>query len=280
MDRPSVDLWLSRRPVVRFTFGQVRNLFPTACVATAVTVCTVVAEEILVPVLVRPESRPGPDSIRRILAAPEWPIDGVSSARRRRITRVADDLAEQQERFEREALPFLDQLYAAAMRMTRNPADAEDLVQETFLRAYRTFDNFEPGTNCRSWLLTILYSVFINRYHRKRRAPEPRPLEELEQRPLWARDGQDWEAPFLAAAARGAWGVSGTVEAALRKLPEVYRHAVLAVDVEGLTYEEAATALSCPIGTVRSRLARARRLLAVELAEYARDLGLTASSHA
>jgi len=182
--------------------------------------------------------------------------------------------------FEAEALPHLDSLWAAARRLTHHrEADAEDLVQETFLRAYRTFDNFERGTNARSWLLTILYSVFINRYHREQRAPESSPLEHLERRPLWARDGEDWEAPFLAAAARGAWGVSGTVEAALRKLPEVYRHAVLAVDLEGLTYEEASTALSCPIGTVRSRLARARRQLAAELADYAKGLGLTGSAH-
>jgi RNA polymerase sigma-70 factor (ECF subfamily) len=179
--------------------------------------------------------------------------------------------------FEAEALPHLSALWAAARRLLRGGDDAEDLVQETYLRAYRTFGNFEPGTDSRSWLFTILYSVFINRYHRRRRAPESRPLDDLERQPLWARDGDDWEAPFLAAAARGAWGVSGTVEAALRKLPEAYRHAVLAVDVEGLTYEEAATALSCPIGTIRSRLARARRQLAVELADYAREQGLTGS---
>jgi len=182
--------------------------------------------------------------------------------------------------FEAEALPHLRSLWTAARRLAREDADAEDLVQETYLRAYRTFDNFVRGTNSRSWLFTILYSVFINRYHRQRRAPESRPLEDLERQPLYARDGEDWEAPFLAAAARGSWGVSGTVEAALRKLPQVYRHAVLAVDVEGLTYEEAASALSCPIGTVRSRLARARRQLAAELADYARDLGLTGSAHA
>ena len=182
--------------------------------------------------------------------------------------------------FEAEALPHLDSVWAAARRLARRKdADAEDLVQETYLRAYRTFDNFRPGTNGRSWLLTILYSVFINRYHRERRAPESRTLEDLESRPLWARDGEDWEAPFLAAAARGAWGVSDTVAAALEELPELYRQAVLAVDLEGLTYEEAATALSCPIGTIRSRLARARRLLAAELAEYARGLGLTGSAN-
>jgi RNA polymerase sigma-70 factor, ECF subfamily len=180
--------------------------------------------------------------------------------------------------FEVEALPHLRSLWAAARRLAHRDADAEDLVQETYLRAYRTFDNFRPGTNGRAWLLTILYSVFINRYHRERRRPESRPLEELESRPLNELAGEDWEAPLLAAASAGAWGMSGTVEMALRKLPAAYRHTVLAVDVEGLTYDEAATALSCPIGTVRSRLARARRLLAAELADYAQGLGHTTRS--
>lgn len=180
--------------------------------------------------------------------------------------------------FEAEALPHLRSLWAAARRLAHRDADAEDLVQETYLRAYRTFDNFRPGTNGRAWLLTILYSVFINRYHRERRRPESRPLEELESRPLHELAGEDWEASLLAAAAAGAWGMSGTVEMALRKLPAAYRRTVLAVDVEGLTYDEAATALSCPIGTVRSRLARARRLLAAELADYAHGLGHTTGS--
>lgn len=177
--------------------------------------------------------------------------------------------------FEDEALPHLSTLWSTAKRLARRDADAEDLVQESYLRAYRTFDNFRPGTNARSWLLTILYSVFINRYHRERRRPESRPLEELGSRPLPAAGGEDWEAPFLAAASAGTWGMSENVEKALRQLPAVYRHTVLAVDVGGLTYEEAATALSCPVGTVRSRLARARRMLATELADHASALGHT-----
>lgn len=176
--------------------------------------------------------------------------------------------------FEAEALPHLGRLWAAAYRFVRQPADAEDLVQETYLRAYRAFEGFARGTNCRAWLLTILYSVFVNRYHRQRLEPTAVAVEELEARARRLQADQDWEAPMLAAAAAGTWGVGETVEAALRGLPAEYREAILMVDVEELSYEEAAAALGCPVGTVRSRLSRGRRLLASELAEYARSLGL------
>src|SRR5687768_5920470 len=174
--------------------------------------------------------------------------------------------------FEAEALPHLGRLWAAARRLARQDADAEDLVQETYLRAYRTFGNFAPGTNSRAWLLTILYSVFVNRYHRQRLEPESRPIEELEARAVRTLLAEDWERPLLEAAAADAWGLGKTVAAALQGLPEVYRAAVLLVDVEELSYEEAAAALGWPLGTVKSRLARARRLLAAALADYARAL--------
>jgi RNA polymerase sigma-70 factor (ECF subfamily) len=180
--------------------------------------------------------------------------------------------------FEAEALPHLDRLYAVARRLAPAGVDPEDLVQETVLRAYRTFDNYRPGTNCRAWLLTILHSVFVNRFRRWQREPEAQPPEELERRAGRDRPTEDWEGPLLAAAAAGTWGTGAEVEAALRNLPDEYREAMLLVDVEELTYEEAAGALGCPVGTVRSRLHRARRRLAGELAAYARQLGYSAGT--
>jgi len=187
-----------------------------------------------------------------------------------------DPRAERRRAFEAEALPHLPRVWAAARRLLRSgvAADAEDLVQETYLRAYRTFDNFERGTNARAWLLTILYSIDANRRRRSHREPEAWPDDELEARAARTGSGTDWQAAPLAAATAGEWGAGETVGAALGRLPEPFRLAVLAVDLEGLTYEEAAAALDCPVGTVRSRLSRARRRLAAELAAHARRLGL------
>jgi RNA polymerase sigma-70 factor (ECF subfamily) len=193
------------------------------------------------------------------------------------VTSERESGAERRRAFEAEALPHLPRIYAAARRLrwaAGGAADAEDLVQETYLRAYRTFDNFERGTNARAWLLTILYSIDANRRRRSRREPEAWPDDDLEARAARACAGIDWQAASLAAATAGAWGAGETVTAALKRLPEPFRTAVLAVDLEGLTYEEAAAALDCPIGTVRSRLARARRRLAAELAGFARRRGL------
>jgi len=184
--------------------------------------------------------------------------------------------AELRRSFEAEALPHLDRLWAAARRLVLQDADAEDLVQETLLRAYRTFRNFTPGTNSRAWLLTIPHSVFVNRRQRARLEPQARPPEELEAEAIRFLVAEDWEVPLIEAASAEAWGLGRTAAAALRSLPETQRAAVLLVDVEGFTYEEAARALDCPIGTVRSRLARARRRLAADLAAYARTLGLSA----
>jgi RNA polymerase sigma-70 factor, ECF subfamily len=137
------------------------------------------------------------------------------------------------------------------------------------LRAYRTFDGFTSGTNARAWLLTILYSIFVNQYHRARRTPQHVSIDDLEFR--YARELAAPEAattdPF-----QGAW-TEHEIEAALRELPEAFRATVLLVDVEELSYEEAAAALGCAVGTVRSRLFRARRILAVALADLARQRG-------
>jgi len=181
-----------------------------------------------------------------------------------------DDAAERQARFESLALPFMRALYNTALRLTGNADEAGDLLQETYLRAYRTFDNFRPGTNCKAWLFTILHSVFINSRLKARREVGPLPVDELEERfHLFV------EPPEGGSGDVEAWGAhwTGEVEAALRALPEAFRAAVLLVDVQELTYEEAGTALGCPVGTVRSRLFRGRRLLFAALQHYALRAG-------
>ena len=171
-------------------------------------------------------------------------------------------------RFETTALPLLGVVHRHAVRLTRDAEVARDLVQETCLRAYRTFDNFRPGTNCRAWLLTILHSIFVNRYRKERREPRTVSLEELEERFHRSLESGD-SAPELALT---TW-TDPEVETALEELPDSFRAAVLLVDVEEFSYEEAAAALGCPVGTVRSRLSRARRILCAALQEHARRRG-------
>jgi RNA polymerase sigma-70 factor (ECF subfamily) len=174
--------------------------------------------------------------------------------------------SEKRERFEKTALPFLPAVHGTARRLTRNSEDARELAQETFLRAYRTFAGFRPGTNCKAWLLTILYSIFVNRYHKEKRAPKTIPLEGLEERLPAAPE------PAGPAGRPPEWS-DAEVEAAFARLPDGFQAILLLVDVEELTYEEAAVALSCPVGTVRSRLFRARKLLAAALEDHARRAG-------
>ncbi len=170
------------------------------------------------------------------------------------------------ERFSATALPFMRNVYGAALRMCGKPDVAEDVAQETYLRAYRTFDRFEPGTNCKAWLLTIMQSVLINRYHYAQRHPESA-LDALSP----DADVFATSDPRLVAIVDHA--PAPAVEAALAALPEEFRAAVVLVDVEELSYEEASRALQCPIGTVRSRLFRARRLLFAALHDHAQRAG-------
>ncbi len=186
----------------------------------------------------------------------------------------SDDPREERRRaFERETIPHLPTIHAAARRLARRPVEADDLVQETYLRAYRTFDSFRPGTNSRAWLFTILGTVNLNRARRAHREPELQAPEDLELTATRALLEVDWEGSFLSATFAGEWGAGEQVDQAMRKLSDDAREIVFLVDVDGLSYEEAAMALDCPVGTVRSRLSRARRALALELLAYARSLG-------
>lgn len=173
--------------------------------------------------------------------------------------------------FEQVALVHLDALYHTALRLTRNRAEAEDVVQDTYLRAFRAFHRFNPGTNCRAWLFTILRNVFLNRRRRDGREilddEATRQGEGVESATLAGRGTEDPEEQFLQSV------LHGNVDRALTALPLVYREAVMYVDIEGLNYREVAEVLGCPIGTVMSRLSRGRQLLRRMLNDFAREQG-------
>ena len=198
---------------------------------------------------------------------------------------VAEETAEQHEtaeqrraRFERDALPFLDQLYAAAMRMTRNPADAEDLVQETFVKAFAAFHQFQEGTNLKAWLYRILTNTFINSYRKRQRQPQQATAENIEDWQLAAAESH--QSTGLRSAEMEALDhlPDSDVKDALQRLPEDFRLAVYLADVEGFSYKEIAEILGTTIGTVMSLLHRGRRGLQRLLGDYARDRGLVRAS--
>jgi len=180
--------------------------------------------------------------------------------------------------FAEQAMPFMDSLYAAARRMTRNDADAEDLVQETYLKAYRGFGGFQEGTNLKAWLYRILTNTFINTYRAKRRRPSESDLDDVEDLYLYRRLG-GLELAGLGRSAEEDLLESYTddeVKAAIESLPEQFRMAVLLADVEGFSYKEIADILDIPIGTVMSRLHRGRKGLQKKLWEFAVERGLVA----
>ena len=187
----------------------------------------------------------------------------------------ADLSTEERARFQAEALPLLDSLYGGALRMTRNPQDAEDLVQETMLRAYRSFDRFEAGTNLKAWLFRIMTNAYINTYRKKQREPRKVSSDELEDFDLYqelkTHDPQ-WEMTPENMVLNSL--VDSDIIEAIDDLPEQFRLAVVLSDIEGFSYAEMAEIMDVPLGTVMSRLHRGRKALQKRLWEIARDRGI------
>ncbi len=176
-------------------------------------------------------------------------------------------------RFEAEALPLLPGLYSAAYRLTRNPSDAEDLVQETFLRAYRGFHQFEEGTNLKAWLYRILMNTFINDYRKRQRQPQTVSDDEIPDWYLYSKMAESGMEPSAETSVIEALP-DEEVQEALSSLPDQFRMAVLLADVEGFSYKEIADITGVPIGTVMSRLHRGRKALEKRLWDVVRSRGL------
>ena len=177
-------------------------------------------------------------------------------------------------RFERDAMQYLDQLYGAAMRMTRNPADAEDLVQETYMKAFAAFESFTDGTNLKAWLFRILTNTYINIYRKKQRQPYQSGTDDLTDWQLHEAESHDSRGLRSAEAEALDRLADADVVEALAKVPEDFRMAVYLADVEGFSYKEIAEIMDTPVGTVMSRLHRGRKLLRELLEDYAIERGL------
>ena len=192
------------------------------------------------------------------------------------IEDAAPDQAQLRALFEEQALPFIDQLYGAGMRMTRNPADAQDLVQETFVKAFGAFRSFQQGTNLKAWLYRILTNTYINSYRKKQRDPYKSSTDDLEEWQL----GEAQSTTSTSRTSRSAEAEAidhlpdSTVKEALQSISEDFRLAVYLADVEGFSYQEIADIMHTPVGTVMSRLHRGRRLLRERLTEYAQERGI------
>jgi RNA polymerase sigma-70 factor (ECF subfamily) len=180
------------------------------------------------------------------------------------------------ENFTNDAMQYAPQLFATALRMTRNRADAEDLVQETFLKGWRAFESYQEGTNLRAWLFRIMTNTFINRYNAQQRRPQESELDEVEELFLFRRMGAFDQSKMSQSAEDQMLELftDDEVKNAIEELPETFRIPVLLSDVEGFSYKEIAEMLEVPIGTVMSRLHRGRKAMQKMLYEYAKERGL------
>ncbi len=192
----------------------------------------------------------------------------------------ADALVDARAQFEEQAIPYMDQLYAAAMRMTRNPADASDLVQETFVKAFASWKTFTQGTNLKAWLYRILTNTYINTYRKKQREPYQGTIDDLEDWQLGGAESTTASSTRSAEAEAIDRMPASVVKDALQAIPEDFRLAVYLADVEGFAYQEIADIMKTPIGTVMSRLHRGRRMLRDLLADYARERGIDTAATA
>ncbi|MBM3718729.1 MAG: sigma-70 family RNA polymerase sigma factor [Actinobacteria bacterium] len=185
------------------------------------------------------------------------------------------------EDFATDAMSHAPQLFSTAMRMTRNRADAEDLVQETFVKAWRAFDSYQQGTNLRAWLFRIMTNTFINKYNAKQRRPQETELDEVEELYLFRRLGTIDQSRIAPSAEDQMMELftDDEIKRALEELPEAFRLPVLLSDVEGFSYKEIAEMTDVPIGTVMSRLHRGRKAMQKLLYEFARQKGLVDESH-
>lgn len=198
--------------------------------------------------------------------------DSSSAGELVRIDREKETAAERTKRFERDALQYMNQLYAAAMRYTRNPEDAQDLVQDTYAKAYTSFHQFEPGTNLKAWLYRVLTTTFINNYRKDQRRPQTSDSEledwQLAEASSHTSDqGKSTEDVVLENLP------DSDIKNALAQIPEEFRMVVYLADVEGFSYKEIAEIVGVPTGTVMSRLHRGRKQLREKLADYARERG-------
>ncbi|MEY3098986.1 MAG: hypothetical protein RIS32_777 [Actinomycetota bacterium] len=189
-----------------------------------------------------------------------------------RVDREKESVEQRRKRFEADALQYMNQLYSAALRYTKNPSDAQDLVQDTFAKAYVSFHQFEPGTNLKAWLYRILTTTFINTYRKDQRRPQ-----------LSDQELEDWQiadaSSHTSDQGKSAEDVvlenlpDSDIKRALAEIPEEFRIAVYLADVEGFSYKEIAEIVGVPTGTVMSRLHRGRKQLREKLTDYARELG-------